>query len=371
MAEELKKTRGKSRAGAHPRSDRRVKRGLLAAQATKVTSKSVEAPSPAAAAEVPPGKFTPTGRRRALLIGCVYNGTPIQLMGCLNDVDNIFSLLTKTWDFKAEEIRILREDDPDNLPTKVKICDGMRWLVQDVQAGDRLLFFFSGHGAQAEDLSGVEEDGLNETLIPLDFAESGMITDDEINSLIVRPLPEGAKMLAVLDCCSSGSTLDLPYTWTGNAWNEDTNPLHTCGDVQLLSGCRDGDVSLDTMAQSGQTGGAMTDAFCSILREFPHLSDLCQLTVAIQVYMRIQGVRQTPQLSSSQPFDTENHDSLWTIFPNMNSELGLTVRKRFKAKPTPPPVNLQLVPGGVIGVIMMPLGSSRFAVVILRPSDSE
>lgn len=38
-----------------------------------------------------------------------------------------------------------------------------------------------------------------------------MILDDELNLALVRPLPAGAKLHSLLDCCHSGSTLNLEF----------------------------------------------------------------------------------------------------------------------------------------------------------------
>lgn len=81
----------------------------------------------------------------------------------------------------------------------------MRWLVNGAKAGDSLFFHFSGHGGQAPAKQGDERDGLNETILPLDFRTAGQIEDDEINAVLVRPLPHGCKLHAVVDACHSGS----------------------------------------------------------------------------------------------------------------------------------------------------------------------
>lgn len=38
-----------------------------------------------------------------------------------------------------------------------------------------------------------------------------MIVDDELNTFLVNPLPQGCRLHAVIDACHSGSVLDLQY----------------------------------------------------------------------------------------------------------------------------------------------------------------
>lgn len=87
----------------------------------------------------------------------------------------------------------------------------MAWLVAGCRPGDSLVFHYSGHGSQQRNYNGDEVDGFDETLCPLDFETRGMIVDDEINETIVRPLPRGAKLHAIIDACHSGTMLDLPF----------------------------------------------------------------------------------------------------------------------------------------------------------------
>lgn len=85
------------------------------------------------------------------------------------------------------------------------------WLVQGCQPGDSLVFHYSGHGSRQRNYNGDEVDGYDETLCPLDFETQGMIVDDEINTAIVRPIPPGVKLHAIIDACHSGTVLDLPF----------------------------------------------------------------------------------------------------------------------------------------------------------------
>merc|ERR1712187_646282 len=179
-----------------------------------------------------------------------------------------------------------------------------------------------GHGAQQEDPHGYEEDGMNETILPVDFKKSGMITDDQISDAIVKPLPNGVRLTAVMDCCHSGSGLDLPFTWTpGRGWKEAVNPYFSVGDVQMFSGCEDDDTSSDASTRYGAAGGAMTTAFCDVLRQNPRPT-YPQLLDMLHRHLRNRGFSQRPVLTSSQQFNFDRPFSLTDIHPNMNPMIG-------------------------------------------------
>lgn len=91
----------------------------------------------------------------------------------------------------------------------------MRALVADAQPGDSLWFSFSGHGSQVADTSGDEADGMDETLCPADYTTAGQIVDDDIYSIMVKPLQPGVRMHAIMDCCHSGTGMDLPFMFDG------------------------------------------------------------------------------------------------------------------------------------------------------------
>lgn len=64
--------------------------------------------------------------------------------------------------------------------------------------------------------TGDEEDGYDETLIPVDFLQQGQIRDDDLLRILVRPMKEGVTMTCLMDCCHSGTVLDLPYRFTAD-----------------------------------------------------------------------------------------------------------------------------------------------------------
>jgi len=108
---------------------------------------------------------------RALLIGINYTGQQGALRGCVNDVISMHSLLTRTFNWPTGEMnmRVLTDERSiagHRAPTRKNIIEGMHWLAHDVKPGDALFFHYSGHGSQQEDPHGIEEDGMNETILP-------------------------------------------------------------------------------------------------------------------------------------------------------------------------------------------------------------
>ena len=79
----------------------------------------------------------------------------------------------------------------------------------------------TGHGGYVLDEDNDEDDGYDETIVPVDFATNGQICDDDLYQTLVCALPAGASLVSVMDCCHSGTVLDLPYKYkaTGSGWS--------------------------------------------------------------------------------------------------------------------------------------------------------
>jgi len=287
-----------------------------------------------------------SGRRRALFVGINYPGTSAALKGCINDVRTMQSLLNDVYGFGTDRntMHALTDDGGRAIksgcywagnPTRANIIQELNWLVSDVRPGDILFFHYSGHGAQEEDPNGWEEDGMNETIIPSDFQRAGMINDDVLSEVLCCRLPDGARLIALMDACHSGTGLDLPFVIRGSQCRETTNPLHTLGDVMLISGCEDDDTSADARPRYGAPAGAMTTAFNAVVRQGgnPSLSGLIQ-----QMHRHLDrgGFTQRPQLSTSQYVDpSQRRFGMQDIAPNRNQRIGRTVRKKFPPRPRP------------------------------------
>eukprot|EP00670_Eutreptiella_braarudii_P011311 CAMPEP_0174331512 /NCGR_PEP_ID=MMETSP0810-20121108/17539_1 /TAXON_ID=73025 ORGANISM="Eutreptiella gymnastica-like, Strain CCMP1594" /NCGR_SAMPLE_ID=MMETSP0810 /ASSEMBLY_ACC=CAM_ASM_000659 /LENGTH=521 /DNA_ID=CAMNT_0015447329 /DNA_START=26 /DNA_END=1591 /DNA_ORIENTATION=+ len=221
---------------------------------------------------LPPGpiaEWTPiTGTRRALLIGINYTGQKGQLRGCANDVKQIAAFL-KGRGF--DSIQMLVDDGSGQgiPPTKTNILAGFRWLLNGARGGDSLFWHYSGHGSTQRDRNNDEWDTKDETICPLDYAKAGMLVDDEIYDALVKPLPMGCRLTALMDCCHSGTGMDLPYikqAKAGSGLQCEYRDLNVLGDAILYSGCKDTQTSADVMV-GDQGYGAMTNAFLKAMSQ--------------------------------------------------------------------------------------------------------
>lgn len=188
-----------------------------------------------------------------------------------------------------------------------------------------------------------------------------------MHSIMVRPLPRGARLTCIFDSCHSGTALDLPYVYSTQGTVKEDNPFKDAGsgllsaglayasgnksgalsslmsigknimgrksvddrvkqfkssesDVIMFSGCKDNQTSADAM-ENGASTGAMSYAFTSKLIYHLHFScDYTNNHVNIAVLRQNQqltylqllnAVRdilkskysQRPQLSASHPID--------------------------------------------------------------------
>jgi hypothetical protein len=159
----------------------------------------------------PEGDFN--GTKRAVLIGINYVGQSGELAGCHNDVLNIKEYLIDVHGFEEENMTILLDDGVHNDPTYDNIMSAYRQLVSDSEEGDVCYTHYSGHGGKLRDDGNDEEDGYDETLVPLDYQSAGQIRDDDLLRTLVIPMARGVFVTSIMDCCHSGTVLDLPYTF--------------------------------------------------------------------------------------------------------------------------------------------------------------
>ena len=140
--------------------------------------------------------------QRALLIGISAYENIRPLNGPRRDLPKMKAFLRDHWKFGQDEIIVLEDADA----TRDKIIAAIKErLIGETKAGDRVLIYFSGHGSQLPDEDGDEEDGLDETLSPVNTTEDGrnQITDDVFGALLAQL--GDRKVTVIIDSCHSGT----------------------------------------------------------------------------------------------------------------------------------------------------------------------
>ena len=121
--------------------------------------------------------------KKALLVGINdYPGTQNDLFGCVNDITNVYDVLVKYFGFAPSDMTLLS----DARARKAAILEALENLLGGAQAGDTIVFHYSGHGSQVRDTEGDElDDGKDEVICPVDFNwTDGFIKDDDLAALI-------------------------------------------------------------------------------------------------------------------------------------------------------------------------------------------
>ncbi|CAA7261259.1 unnamed protein product [Cyclocybe aegerita] len=168
----------------------------------------------------PPPSLTPSGKRKALLIGIRgplavsqdvgSSEPPFRLKGPHEEARAMGNLLHLRYSYALDDITYLLDEEGYEQPTKENILEHICLLVQDAQPGDRFFFYYSGHSDQQETNDPSEEDGMGEFIITCDPQEEHIL-DNVLHTALVEPLPPGARLTAIFDSCHSGTLLDLPH----------------------------------------------------------------------------------------------------------------------------------------------------------------
>jgi hypothetical protein len=239
-----------------------------------------------------------------------------KLEKCIEDAFGMANFLRDNLGFKRNDVRVITDEHPWDLPTAENIREAMAALVHDAQPNDSLVLYFSGHALQVKDMSGQESNGLAECICAMDYHGDpysysytpGLISDNTMHELMVKPLPRKCRLTAIFDSCHSGGLLGLPHLYDSNGLVKPVRHLESLSmlrqkssyaDVVSLSACKDEQEALET-----GRGGALRWAFIESVRTLGHTLTYKELLCSVRDYMRRHGFPQRPQLSSSYEIDT-------------------------------------------------------------------
>lgn len=240
-----------------------------------------------------PAVIRGASRKRALLVGINYIGTPNELFGCINDVNAIKERITKEG---FSNINIIT-DLTSKKPTRSNILDEFKLLLSTSRTNDLLFFSYSGHGLYTIDRNRDETDGRDEMIVTCDFQN---ILDDELKILIQTYLKPGVTLFAMFDSCFSGSVLDLKYQYLDSLnyddYTENDKQLETPGSVFMISGCTDKQTSADAVINNTACG-AMTWSFLEAAKEKTGCT-WRELIKSMRNKLKLSKFSQIPQFSS-------------------------------------------------------------------------
>ena len=233
--------------------------------------------------------------KKGLIIGINYKKTKYELKGCIPDAKLMYHLLRRKG---YKDIRLLTDDTREK-PTRNNIISSIQKIISEVKDGDELFFSFSGHGSFRRDQNRDEKDGKDELFVSMDLKG---ILDDEF-ALLFQNIPKNVKTTVFMDCCHSGTILDLPYSlYKSKNKTTRNNKNRFNAPILLISGCRDHQYSFETKI-NGKPRGYLTYAFYSIMRRINRIS-LDYLLLKIHRFLyRKRNKSQKPQLSHSFPID--------------------------------------------------------------------
>jgi hypothetical protein len=239
-------------------------------------------------------------RLAVVSIGINYAQSDIALHGCINDSNNMLAFLRARCSANLQSVTQLTE----NQATRVNIEGALQQLVDNQTKYTHILVHYSGHGGQIVDKNNDEVDGLDECLVPVDYATAGFISDDWLLSRFAARIKAPIKLFLVMDACHSATVFDLKYSWTltrsGQAMY--ATPNRKCvlpanvGNVVLLSGCTDASFSYDTYDKTYGASGAMTSALLHALNRAPKIT---LSNLVWQIRSVLAPLQQVPQVTST------------------------------------------------------------------------
>jgi hypothetical protein len=242
-----------------------------------------------------------TEKKLACIIGINYTNSDIPLSGCINDASRIRNFLINVMNYNDEDI-IYMTDESKLKPTLKNIQNSLNYIVSRTKSENvqNIWFSYSGHGSYIVDDNNDDVDCIDETIVPLDYIENGMISDDYIYKNFIQNLPRHVSMVSLVDSCHSGTVFDLPYTYRSSDRHvgccESRKDRHLLANVVKISGCTDPQTSSDAYID-GRYQGAMTNAFFHIVELYNYKITCKHLISEMYRYLHSRGFNQIPCLS--------------------------------------------------------------------------
>lgn len=234
-------------------------------------------------------------KKAALLIGINYQGTQNELGGCENDIYDMKAKLMVNYGIAEEDILVLTEKETKQ-PTYANIIYGINWLVEKNRQGYKNIWFqYSGHGYYKKDRNGDELDGMDECIVTVD---TKFITDDVLKTNLVNRMSDDVNMICIMDCCHSGTIMDLKYKYKTRGVCELQYNDKDGRNVISVSGCRDDETSADAWF-TNKWNGALTKKLMTVLERSNYSITNLNLLTELQTELDNDRFTQRPVITAS------------------------------------------------------------------------
>jgi hypothetical protein len=221
-----------------------------------------------------------------------YPGSVNDLQGCVNDATDWANLLQ----LNGFETKIILNKQA----TRNALLTELENLIKEAEAGDVIVFSYSGHGTNVLDTSGDEEDSYDEAL----YVYDDIILDDEIRE-IIRGVKTGVHLVVIADSCFSGTVTRVAPKGKPRYVKTDDIPVNAKSKKRLLSdedmveillsGCGDNEYSYDAKI-NGRWNGAFSATAIQIIKDRLTYNEFYE---AVRKILPSSDYPQTPQLEGS------------------------------------------------------------------------
>jgi WD40 repeat protein len=157
---------------------------------------------------------------RALIIGVEkVNGFSFPTLPQAHaDVLQMRDFLVNSRDYLPNNIVTMMHHNsvlPELYPSRKNILREIDIMVERTSPHDHLFFYYTGHGDQVTCRHSTESDGKDEAILTY---TGKRIIDNVLKEHLVDPLPQSAKLFALLDCSHSHTMLDLEHYECNELW---------------------------------------------------------------------------------------------------------------------------------------------------------
>jgi uncharacterized caspase-like protein len=229
------------------------------------------------------------------------------LTGAVNDVQDVRDLLVARYEFPSTNVITLI----DQQATRGTILGAIQsHLIDGVQQGDTVFFYFAGHGSQVLNSKSDEPDKLDESIVPADSRRGAPdIHDKELRRYFNAILDRGAKLTVMIDACHSGSgARGLPTGAQPRGIAPDLRDVADGGPfgprpenrgALVLAASHDFDSAWETRDEQHHRHGAFTLAWMRALRDASPVEPVVETFARAQARLRSERPFQEPVLAGN------------------------------------------------------------------------